>query len=69
MKNIVIVIGGVVHTIPEWAEISGIGAKTILCRVDKGVSGAEIIAPTEHLLRRKAMIHEIWKGGKFKWTK
>ena len=35
----------------------------------KDSNGAEIIAPTEHLLRKRAMIHEVWKGGNFIWIK
>lgn len=69
MRGIVIVIGGIAHTTPEWAEISGVGPKTISRRIDRGFNGAEIIAPTEHLLRKRAMIHEVWKGGNFIWIK
>lgn len=69
MRGIVILIGGIAHTIPEWAEISGVGPKTISRRIDRGFNGAEIIAPTEHLLRKRAMIHEVWKGGNFIWIK
>lgn len=35
MRGIVIVIGGIAHTIPEWAEISGVGPKTISRRIDR----------------------------------
>lgn len=68
MRGIILVIGGVAHTIPEWSEISGVSENIIKYRFDRGFSGKALIAPTKQMLRQKQMIHEIWKGGNFQWT-